>query len=181
MKLTDVLAKERERADRAQCCVVHLAQEGTFYRAYEWSAWLCFRYIKQFKVTHRRVQKDSQDTMVFVGFPLSSLEKYTPVGAVVQPQEDSSVDIFLPDTVFPLESTPETLHEEFLNWKAAAPLTENSKKQVEQEKHGIVASERPARLTDIMREIMAYPLEQRSPLESMVFLAEVKQKLATIL
>ncbi len=46
MKLTDVLSKGRKRADRAQGGVVLLLQEGMFYRAYEWSAWLCFRYIK---------------------------------------------------------------------------------------------------------------------------------------
>ncbi len=46
MKYNDVLFKERKRADRAQGGVAHLLQEGMFYRAYEWSAWLCFRYIK---------------------------------------------------------------------------------------------------------------------------------------
>lgn len=47
-----IIAKEVERTSDDRM-VVHLYQEGSFYRAYEWSAWLCHRYINQFKVTHR--------------------------------------------------------------------------------------------------------------------------------
>ena len=36
--------------------VIHLFQEGSFYRAYEWSAWLMYRYFHEFKVTHRRMK-----------------------------------------------------------------------------------------------------------------------------
>lgn len=60
-KLTEILQKERERATIEQCAVIHLFQEGTFYRAYEWSAWLCHRYVKEFKPTHRLL-KDSDDS-----------------------------------------------------------------------------------------------------------------------
>lgn len=81
-KLAEILQKERERATIEQCAVIHLFQEGTFYRAYEWSAWLCHRYVKEFKPTHRLL-KDSDDSIVFVGFPLTSLERYTPEGASV--------------------------------------------------------------------------------------------------
>lgn len=181
MKLTEILETERERATLKQCCVVHLVQEGLFYRAYEWSAWLSFRYIKQFKATHRRVQKNAQDTMVFVGFPTSSLEKYTPEGASVQRLDDNRVQIVLPETVFEPQSTAETLADDFENWKQSVPLTENSKKQIEAEKFGIAASDKPLRLTDIMHTILSYPIEQRSPLESMAFLADVKQQISKIL
>ena len=30
---------------------IYLFAEGLFYRAYEWSAWLCCRYVNEFKVT----------------------------------------------------------------------------------------------------------------------------------
>ena len=60
-KLAEILQKERERATIEQCSVIHLFQEGTFYRAYEWSAWLCHRYVKEFKPTHRLL-KDSDDS-----------------------------------------------------------------------------------------------------------------------
>ena len=40
-QLKEILATERERNSLEQCAVIHLFREGTFYRAYEWSAWLC--------------------------------------------------------------------------------------------------------------------------------------------
>ena len=39
-QLKEILEKERERSTMEQCSVIHLFREGTFYRAYEWSAWL---------------------------------------------------------------------------------------------------------------------------------------------
>jgi len=39
-QLKEILQKEKERDSVEQCMVIHLFREGTFYRAYEWSAWL---------------------------------------------------------------------------------------------------------------------------------------------
>lgn len=46
-KIKDVLEVESHRESIEQCRVINLFQEDTFYRAYEWSAWLCVRYIQQ--------------------------------------------------------------------------------------------------------------------------------------
>ena len=40
-QLKEILEKEKERNTLEQCAVIHLFREGTFYRAYGWSAWLC--------------------------------------------------------------------------------------------------------------------------------------------
>lgn len=70
----EIIKREVERTldDRM---VLHFYQEGSFYRAYEWSAWLCHRYINQFKVTHHH-SKSIEHSVLFVGFPVASLEKY---------------------------------------------------------------------------------------------------------
>lgn len=39
-QLKEIFEKESQRGSLEQCLVVHLFKEGTFYRAYEWSAWL---------------------------------------------------------------------------------------------------------------------------------------------
>ena len=52
-QLKEILEKEKDRGSMGQCGVIHLFREGTFYRAYEWSAWLCVRYFAELKVTHR--------------------------------------------------------------------------------------------------------------------------------
>ena len=43
-QLKEILSIEQERSSLEQCAVIHLFREGTFYRTYEWSAWLCLRY-----------------------------------------------------------------------------------------------------------------------------------------
>lgn len=78
-QLKEILSTEQERGSLEQCAVIHLFREGTFYRAYEWSAWLCQRYFIELKVTHRLL-KGGED-IIFVGFPLTSLD---PVRADLQ-------------------------------------------------------------------------------------------------
>ena len=177
-QLKDILEKERLRSSLEQCKVVHLFQEGTFYRAYEWSAWLCVRYYPDLKVTHR-ILKGGED-MVFVGFPLTSLSRYTPEGAASQPVEDKSTDILLPSSVFAPDTDGDALQADFANWKQAQPLTEASKSRKEEEKSRAERNAHP-RLTDVMLRIVAYPIEQHSPMACMTFLSEIKQQISEIL
>ena len=99
---------------------IHLIPEGTFYRAYEWSAWLCHRYVSQFKPTHRLL-KNTEDSVVFVGFPMTSLERHIPEGATLAEQEDKTIALILTETVFG-ETTTEQLQTDFANWKMSVPL-----------------------------------------------------------
>ena len=39
-KLADILQQERERDTAEQWGIIHLYKTGSFYSAYEWSAWL---------------------------------------------------------------------------------------------------------------------------------------------
>lgn len=114
-QLKEILEKEKERNTVEQCTVIHLFREGTFYRAYEWSAWLCLRYFTELKVTHRLL-KGGED-IIFVGFPLTSLDRYTPQGAVVSPLDDKSIMMVLPANVFASESDIDSLRTSFENWK----------------------------------------------------------------
>jgi len=177
-QLKEILATEQERTSLEQCAVIHLFREGTFYRAYEWSAWLCLRYFTELKVTHRLL-KGGED-IVFVGFPLTSLDRYTPQGATVLPSGEKSIEMTLPAQAFAPDTDAETLQSGFEDWKQSQPMTEASKKKVEEER---VRTERNAhpRLTDIMLRILAYPIEQHSPMECMAFLGDVKQQISEII
>ncbi|MCQ2259272.1 MAG: hypothetical protein MJZ41_14980 [Bacteroidaceae bacterium] len=70
-QLIDILKIERERTDDNRN-VINLFQEGSFYRAYEWSAWLCSRFIRDFKVTNKNL-KNIETPVCFVGFPITRL------------------------------------------------------------------------------------------------------------
>lgn len=157
---------------------MHLVKEGTFLRAYQWSAWLCVRHFPDLKVTHR-VLKGGED-IVFVGFPLTSLERYTPEGAVAERVDETGADLLLPTSVLEPEATAQTLLSDFANWKQSQPLTEASRKREAEEKREAERRDHP-RLTDVMLRIMAYPIEQHSPMECMAFLSEVKQQISEIL
>ena len=177
-QLKEILEKERERGDMEQCSVVHLFREGTFYRAYEWSAWLFLRYFSELKVTHRLL-KGGED-IVFVGFPLTSLDRYTPQGALVSPSGDKSIMMTLPAAAFASDEDIESLRKDFENWKQCQPLTEAAKKKNEEEK---IRTERNAhpRLTDVMLRVLAYPIEQHSPMECMAFLGDIKRQISEII
>lgn len=177
-QLKEILEKESQRGTLEQCAAVHLFKEGTFYRAYEWSAWLMVHYFTELKVTHRLL-KGGED-IVFVGFPLTSLERYVPQGANTQLAGETGTTVQLPGTAFPPEANAETLQVGFANWKRSQPMTEASKKKVEEEKRMAERNAHP-RLTDIMLRILAYPVEQHSPMECMAFLSEMKQQISEIL
>ena len=176
-KLKDILDAESQRSALEQCRVVRLYAEGTFYRAYEWSAWLCVRYIQDFKATKRKF-KNEEEPVVFVGFPVTSLSKFTPEGSEVTIAEDKSVELLLPAGVFGDTADVGALTTDFANWKQSVALAESSKKDAPV---AVGSSQRPGRLTDVMHQILAYPIEQKSPLESMQFLADVKKRIADIL
>lgn len=174
MQLKEVFAKEQSRSEMVDYRTIHLIPEGTFYRAYEWSAWLCHRYVSQFKPTHRLL-KNTEDSVVFVGFPMTSLERHTPEGATVAEQEDKTMAVILPETVFGEKVTIEQLQTDFANWKKSVPLVK-TKEQGTKNQDKNVKSE--ASVEEVLKRILAYPIEQHSPMEAMAFLSEIKQQLS---
>ena len=177
-QLKEIFEKESQRGTLEQCAVVNLFKEGTFYRAYEWSAWLMVHYFTDMKVTHRLLK--SGEDVVFVGFPLTSLERYVPLGADVRAEDGAGVEVLLSGTAFPPEADAASLQKGYADWKRSQPMTEASKKRMEEEKRATERNAHP-RLTDIMLRILAYPVEQHSPMECMAFLSETKQHISEIL
>ena len=73
--IKEILEFEADRTDREMQRAIHLFQEGSFYRSYEWSAWLMCRCLHEFKVTHRRM-KGIEQSVTLIGFPVTSLSKW---------------------------------------------------------------------------------------------------------
>jgi len=127
-QLTEILEIERKRDLQTQAGVIYLYQEGSFLRAYEWSAWLCVRYIHVFKATHRRI-KDPEQTMAFIGFPITSLAKFTPEGYEVH-ESDKRAEMILPSQMLPADLS--SMPTDFQAWKNSLPL-EKAKKEERKE------------------------------------------------
>lgn len=63
---------------------IYLFKEGGWWRAYEWSAYLCRNFIsdlnesKRLKPTKKECKFSDDNYIIFVGFPTTSFEKYLP-------------------------------------------------------------------------------------------------------
>lgn len=159
---------------------LHLYKEGTFLRAYNWSAWLACRFLNEFKVNKRHF-KDVDDAVVFIGFPEKSLDKWLPEGIEQVAVEEKHLVLRLPDML--LGSNPDSLMNDYSAWIESIPLT--ATKEASKKNTSGVERAKPSAgtetLTTIMQQILAWPVESRSPLESMNFLADVKVRLAALI
>ena len=68
--------------------------------------------------------KNIEDSVVFVGFPMTSLERHIPEGATLAEQENKTIALILTETVFG-ETTTEQLQTDFANWKKSIPLVKS--------------------------------------------------------
>ncbi len=175
-QLVDIMAAEKVRTSFSEQREIRLYADGSFYRAYEWSAWLCCRYVKQNKVTRRFVKSVDGD-VAYIGFPQTSLSKYVLDGTEVVENADGTVVMRLAESLFPPENERETLLVDFSAWREHQPVTElkTNKKDDGKEPNRAV---QPVSSTGIMQQLQAFPIESRTPIECMLFLVEIKQKMA---
>lgn len=73
--------------------VIHLYREGSFLRAYEWSAFLSCRYLHQFKV-NKRMFKGIENPVAYIDFPETSLDKWIPEGAELKEIYENHLKIY---------------------------------------------------------------------------------------
>lgn len=180
-KIGDILDLEKKRTNADEMRSIYLWPDGTFYRAYEWSAWLCVRYIRQFKVT-RRMFKALKTDMLFIGFPQTSLDKFKPETAVVNELPSKCVVLMLPDVMVAPDSGS-TLEADFQNWRTTIPLTEGKETKLSAEQQSLPAraNSGSVSMTGIMKQILEFPVESHSPIDCMLFLVDVKKHISSLL
>jgi hypothetical protein len=188
-RISDILEIEKQRTEREQWNVIHLFKEGGFYRAYEWSAWLIVTMAytdevrqqtgdrKPLNVTHKR-SRNSDDTFLFVGFPLKSADKFIPQRTSFDSVSDTQLNITI-SLAWNEEQSYETLDEAFQKWKSEQPIQEP--KQKREDMPADTGSRQHSTLTGIMSEILAWPLEQKTLIENTAYLSAIKQRLAQLI
>ena len=180
----ELIEQERQQVQSGQLHDVHLHKEGTFLRAYDWSAWLCCRYLHDFKV-NKRSFKGIDEPVVYIGFPETSLRKWVPEGAEQRVESEKHLVLTLPETM--VADHPETLATAYAEWKDGIPLAEGTpgmRKKGGGKDYGLDdegSADGTPTLTAIMQRVLAFPIESKSPLESMAFLAGIKRQLATLI
>ena len=173
--IKEILEFEVDRNDREMQRVIHLFQEGSFYRAYEWSAWLMCKFYHDFKVTHRHM-KGVEQSVTLIGFPVTSLAKWVTQDIERHDVSDKHITFTLPEDVFVDLGDEKTMAEAFAEWKSSQPIVEKPAKQASS------ATQQPPflSLSMIAQRIMSFPLEAKSPLECYQFLSDIKQQLAKL-
>ena len=135
-KLADILPIERDRQEPEKWNVIHLFKTGTFYSAYEWSAWLTAvisfndevrmqtRERQPLAVTRNTIASAEGETFCKVGFPIRSVDKFIPNRTDFTPIDDShlTITIELPQPTDGSEVTYERLSEAFEKWKESQPI-----------------------------------------------------------
>lgn len=184
-KISEILEIEKQRTEPATWNVIHLFKEGGFYRAYNWSAWLIVTFgyndevrsqtqdRKPLTVSRKKVKSGDGD-FAFVGFPLKSLEKFLPYRNSFSPVSDTQIDVSVELPPGDDELSFESMQDAFEKWKQTVPISEEKQRREED------ARASPRSITAVMAQVLAYPLEQKTPMENTAFISTLKQQLAAL-
>ena len=180
LTLTDKFEREKERKDISDWKKIYLYREGTFLRAFNASAWLLATFVynddfrkqlggKQPLQVQHLMSKTNGD-YIFAGFPVASIDKY--VTMCDKRDENSDVVVLtMCDIIAPLFQTAEEYEEAYAKYLASLPPAKEKKDKPKQQQSfnseddgaNVMAS---GGLFEILRSIVAYPLEEKTPLET---------------
>lgn len=138
--------------------LIYLYLEGSFWKAYEKSAFYFAQTIKEYKIKKRYVKAISTE-IVSLGFPNSAIDAIKKGQEVTESSEKRLV----------IKITKEFCESDFSNWKSRIEF--NSGLSSDREK--ILHREED----EILRAIKEYTLETKTPMESMFFLSELKKRI----
>ena len=180
LTLTDKFAREKERKDISDWKTIYLYREGTFLRAFNASAWLLatFVYNDEFRkqvggkqpLQVQHLMSKTNGDYIFAGFPVASIDKY--VTMCDKRDENSDVVVLtMCDIIAPLFQTVEEYEEAYVKYLASLPPAKEKKDKPKQQQSfnseddgaNVMAS---GGLFEILRSIVAYPLEEKTPLET---------------
>lgn len=185
MQITPALAYEAQRQDAESWNKIILHKDGTFYHAYEWSAWLiktisCTESFQKQRGDAKMLSapryKTKTNEYVLIGFPIESIGKFIPEYTSLREMEGGDALEIGIDMKLKGDETFEQIEAEFNKWKKAQPEA----KKAANKKDGDVAQKRTG-LFQIIAEIVGYPLEKRTQDENTEFISHLKEKAAELL
>lgn len=181
-------AKEIIQLESSNYTHIYLLHEGVFWKAYEKSAFAFFSQIREYKPVRKWLQVLKGD-LISLGFPVTSAKTVL---------EDANVLLHEKDRIV-LSASPVEQHK-FMEWKQAVPLaiheqkhTENkSITSVEHLQHPLIyglhtemkSSVETAVLSSscsyegMVDSIRRFNIANKTPVDCMLFLMELKRKLS---
>lgn len=187
-KRTDILLKEERHSDE-DLYVIHFYNENGWWRAYEWSAYLCENFPNReenLRATKRKV-KECEDGMIYVGLQMMSFKKYLP-SLETKISGEISDDIMSLDIrdFFVDEFTFDNYKTLLREWKESVDfkIEENrSKKKATSTKLPFECNDKGKELKmfDIIQMLLAYDVLTHNINENSNFLIELKRKANSIM
>ena len=199
----EIFETEKKRREDGRLNVIHLFKDGNTYKAYEWSAWLCREYAvsdewlqqvgaKRLNPVHKSV-KQTSGTVIFVGFPPTSIDKFIPKSVQMEyvAVSDTLTDIAieLPADICGEEPVSyDTMLAKFQEWKQSFPVKEDKpKREASNAGAGGTALQelqellpykpgQPMRMSDILAQLVALPVENISPNDALAVLRILKRQ-----
>lgn len=150
MKIHEILKIEQNNINS-----IFLFKEGIFYRCYELSAFRFVNHFKEYKTVKKYV-KVADCNIVYLGFPQNALDDLT--------NGISKNKIFVNENYTELTDFPETTG--FEVWKEQISLTKKIEKNQMANDHA-----------EIINKIRAYPLVNKTPMETVNFLSEIQKQI----
>lgn len=184
-KFAEIIKKESERSERGDFLKIYLHVEGKFLHAYDVSAWLYSCHSPEtFKLRCQKSKQFPDGRYVVIGHPPTeeSFAKYAPKDSTLT-QEEGLYILTLSDDTFPQETTPELLLADFHKWKMEQSLSEasadptSSREPTTSKANGKESQS----VDDVLRRILAYPLESSTLLETLQFVSDLKKDVAHLI
>ena len=184
MIIADIQKIENNREDAASRSRIHFVKDGNFYRAHDISAWLITTHpfgeaIKNIKPVAKQLKDGYID--VFIGFPLTSIDKFIPNDGSVtfESINDMQFDVIvkLADDVAtaPFDEIRRTVDE----WKQSLPMSED-KPARRKDREVAIQQPRITRISDVISRVLSFPLEDSSPMDAYNFLRELRRDIVAI-
>ena len=179
MSVKDIFESEKRKEENLYD--IHFYMEGSFWRAYEWSAYLSRNFPSKLNDDERlkplkKVTKDCENGYIQVGLQLSSFDKYFP--NVVDNEsvfEMLNKHIVIHAKSFFTNSNFSDYDNILSAWKKSIKLSDKEKK-----KHREIATEQynnvDNSVDNLIKEIISYPIENKNLVESLQFLSYIRDK-----
>ena len=146
---------------------------GEWWRAYEWSAYLCELFFDTLEDGNKlnpkhKESKSSENGIVLVGLKLTSFPKYFP-NIQINKIDDKNIIIDIREYV-EKDITVENYIDILNKWKETIPINKSKNK----EDKSIIKEPSEEPIMQIMQEILAYPLEKKSLIDNILFISHLK-------
>lgn len=176
---------------------VRFYQEGVWWKAFEWSVYLYEKFMsnedilkdkKLLNILKKYTVQHEDGSIVIIGMPIEAFNNFLPSIKRFKIVDDKEIVFDLSNYRKATEEINSYLnldnYEEFLSiWKSSLPFTESSKKykprtqikalQIEEE----IYNEENDLISNIVDEILKYPIENKTLIENTQFLINVREKL----